>query len=287
MNYLILQYRKVVGKLQFEDIYCPISKNLNLVEKELKKTCENLGTNYLQGIIGYFFKIPGKRLRPTLALLTASVIDNKLPKSTNDQLIKFATGLELMHSASLIHDDVIDGDVIRRGQKTLNKLYGSKIAVLAGDVMYALAFSRISNSLPKGFDEVIVELTEYMCAAEVLQAEDKLPTREVYLNIIKGKTALFMSLSCKISAVLAGGTKDQINSMEEYGLNLGMAYQIMDDCMDKDINARLNITVEDAKLYGNRAIASLNSFENSSYKISLINLVNLILCISHEKVSSS
>jgi len=287
MYYLILQYKKVVGKLQFEDIYCPISNNLNLVEKELKKTCGNLGTNYLQGIIGYFFKIPGKRLRPTLALLSAGVIDNKIPKSTNDQIIKFATGLELMHSASLIHDDVIDGDIIRRGQKTLNKLYGSKIAVLAGDVVYALAFSRISTSLPKEFDGVIVELTEYMCAAEVLQAEDKLPTREVYLNIIKGKTALFMSLSCKISAVIAGGTKDQINSMEEYGLNLGMAYQIMDDCIDKDINARLNITVEDAKSYGNRAIKSLESFGNSTCKISLINLVNFILSLSHAKVSNS
>ena len=277
MYYLILQYRKVVEKLQFEDIYYPISNNLNLVEKELKKTCGNLGTNYLQGIIGYFFKIPGKRLRPTLALLSAGVIDNKLPKSANDQLIKFATGIELMHSASLIHDDVIDDDLIRRGQKTISRIYGKKIAVLVGDVVYSLAFSTISNSLPKEFKQIIVELTEYMCAAEVIQAENKLPTRGTYLNIIKGKTALFMSASCKIAAALAGATKEQLKNIEEYGLNLGMAYQIMDDCMDKDINARLNITVEDAKLYGNRAIESLESFEDSSYKISLINLVKLIL----------
>ncbi|HEY8803684.1 MAG TPA: polyprenyl synthetase family protein [Clostridium sp.] len=272
--------------MQFEDIYCPISKNLNFVEKELKKTCENLSTNYIQEIIGHFFKVPGKRLRPTLALLTAGVIDNKLPESTNDQLIKFATGLELMHSASLIHDDVIDGDVIRRGQKTLNKLYGSKIAVLSGDVVYALAFSKISNSIPKEFDGVIVELTEYMCAAEILQAEDNLPTREIYLNIIKGKTALFMSVSCKIAAALAGATKEQLNSIEEYGLNLGMAYQIMDDCMDKDIYAQLNITSEDAKLYGDKAISSLKTFEDSSYKTSLINLVDFILSLSHAKVSN-
>ena len=271
----------------FEDICIPIKNNMNLVEKELEKTGRNLNTNYLKEIIGYFFKIPGKRLRPTLALLSARIVNSNIDEGTNHQLIQFATGIELMHSASLIHDDVIDGDLIRRGQKTLNKLYGSKIAVLAGDVVYSLAFCTISKSLPKEFEQVLVELTEYMCAAEVLQAKDILPTRETYLNIIEGKTALFMSLSCKISAVLAGGKKEQIASMEEYGLNLGMAYQIMDDCMDKDINARLNITVEDAKLYGNRAIDSLKSFENSSYKISLINLVNLILCLSHEKVSSS
>ncbi|WP_443660996.1 polyprenyl synthetase family protein [Clostridium sp.] len=273
--------------LQFEDIYSPIGNDLNLVEKEQRKICTSLSTSYLQEIIGYFFKIPGKQLRPTLALLSAGIINNKLPESTNDQLIQFATGIELMHSASLIHDDVIDGDLFRRGQKTISRIYGKKIAVLTGDVVYSLAFSTLSNSLPKEFEQMIVELTEYMCAAEVIQAENELPTHETYLNIIKGKTALFMSVSCKIAASLAGATKYQITRIEEYGLNLGMAYQIMDDCMDKDINAHLNITVEDARLYGNRAIDSLESFEDSSYKISLINLVNFILSLSHVKVSNS
>ena len=269
--------------MQFEDIYSPISTDLNLVEKERIKICESLSTSYLQEIIGYFFKISGKRLRPTLALLSAGIINNTLPESTNHQLILFATGIELMHSASLIHDDVIDGDLFRRGQKTLCEIYGKKIAVLTGDVVYSLGFFAISNSLPKGFEKAIVELTEYMCAAEVIQAEDTLPTREIYLNIIKGKTALFMSVSCKIAAALSGGTKKQIHSIEEFGLNLGMAYQIMDDCMDKDINVRLNITAEDAKLYAKKAIASLEAFENSSCKISLINLVHFILRLSHEK----
>ncbi|MGV8980647.1 polyprenyl synthetase family protein [Clostridium sp.] len=276
-----------MGNLNFKDIYGPISDDLNLIEKELKTICGNLSTNYLQEIIGYFFKIPGKRLRPTLALLSAGIVNNKLPENTNNQLIQFAAGIELMHSASLIHDDVIDGDLFRRGQKTISKIYGKKIAVLVGDVVYSLAFSTLSNSLPKLFEQIIVELTEYMCAAEVIQAENESPTREIYLNVIKGKTALFMSVSCRISATLAGATKEQITSIEEYGLNLGMAYQIMDDCTDKDINARLNITVEDAKLYGNKAIASLKSFEDCPCKISLLNLVNLILSLSEAKVSSS
>jgi len=273
--------------LKFEDIYNPIKNDLTLMEKELKGVCGNLSTNYLQEIIGYFFKIPGKRLRPTLALLSAGIVNNKLPKSTNGQLIKFAAGIELMHSASLIHDDVIDGDLFRRGQKTISKIYGKKIAVLVGDVVYSLAFSTIANSLPKEFEQIIVELTEYMCAAEVIQAENNSPTRDIYLNVIKGKTALFMSVSCKIAATLAGATKEQITSIEEYGLNLGMAYQIMDDCTDKDINALLEITAEDAKLYGDRAIASLECFEYSPCKISLINLVNLILSLSDAKVSNS
>lgn len=262
--------------MQLEDIYIPISKNLNLIEEALKKIGGNLSTPYLQEIIGYFFKIPGKRLRPTLALLSAGLIDHSLPESANNQLIQFATGIELMHSASLIHDDVIDGDLFRRGQSTLNEIYGKKIAVLAGDVVYSLAFSALTKSLPIEFDQIIVELTEYMCAAEVIQAEDSISSRDIYLNIIKGKTALFTSVSCKIAAAIAGGTKEQMSSIEAFGLNLGLAYQIMDDCMDGDINAQLNITEEDARLYGTRAIESLEVFEDSSFKLSLINLINYI-----------
>ena len=266
--------------LQFDDIYNPISNDLLLVEEELKKIRKNLSTNYLKEIIGYFFKIPGKRLRPILALLSSGLINNNLPQNTNNQLIKFATGLELMHSASLIHDDVLDNDILRRGQKTLNKVHGNKISVLAGDVVYSLAFSTLANSLPKEFEQIIIELTENMCAAEMIQAENELPTREIYLNIIKGKTALFMSVSCKIAASLSGATKEQINGLKEYGLNLGMVYQIMDDCMDKDIYTNLNITPKDAKLYGDKAISSLKMFEDSTYKTSLINLVNYILNIN-------
>ena len=262
--------------MKLEEIYSPISNNLKLVEEELKKVGGKLSTNHLQEIVDYFFNIQGKRLRPILALLSAGMIDENLSKSKNDQLLQFAVGLELMHSASLIHDDVIDGDLFRRGQSTLNNIYGKKVAVLVGDVVYSLAFSALSKSLPQEFEQMIVELTEYMCAAEVIQAEEKRLTREIYFDIIKGKTALFMSVSCKIAAALAGATKEQVISLEAYGLNLGLAYQIMDDCMDRDIDTQLNITVEDAKSFANKAIASLEAFEDSMYKTSLINLVSLI-----------
>lgn len=273
--------------MKLEEIYNPIRNDLNLVENDLKKACSNLSTSYLQDIIGYFFEIPGKRLRPTLALLSAGLINHNLPESTHSQLIQFAAGIELMHSASLIHDDVIDGDLFRRGQKTLNKIYGKKIAVLAGDVVYSLAFSKISNALPKEFEQIIVELTEYMCASEVLQAQDTQPDRETYSKIIMGKTALFMAVSCKIAAVFAGGTKEQIDCLEQYGLNLGMAYQITDDCVDKDINPQLNITMEDAILYGNKAIAVLEAFEDSIFKTNLIDFVELILGYSKVKANAS
>ena len=273
--------------MQFEKIYNPISKELQLVESELKNIGRNLSTNSLKDILGHFFRIPGKRLRPTLALLSAGVVNNKLSETMNQQLIQLAVGLELMHSASLIHDDIIDGDLFRRGQKTLNKVYGKKIAVLAGDVVYAIAFSTISSSLPKEVEQIIVKLTEYMCAAEVDQAKEGLPDREMYLEIIKGKTALFMSICCKLGATLAGATKEEITSLAEYGLNIGMAYQIIDDCIDRDPNAITNVTRDDAQLFANKAITSIGNFEDSSYKESLINLVNFVLNFSEEKVSNA
>jgi len=274
-------------KLKFDEIYDPIRDDLNFVENDLKNVCSNLSTSYLQDIIGYFFEIPGKRLRPTLAFLSAGIVNNNLSENTHTKLIQFASGIELMHSASLIHDDVIDGDLLRRGQKTINKLYGKKIAVLAGDVVYSLAFSKISNALPKEFEQIIVELTEYMCASEVLQAQEESPNRDTYLNIIKGKTALFMSISCKIAALLAGGTKEQIDCLEQYGLNLGMAYQIMDDCNDKDINVELKITFQDAVFYGRKAMEALEIFDDSLFKLSMAMLVKFILGYSNEKVSNA
>ena len=263
--------------MQFDDIYTPISEKLDLIEEELKKVGQNLSTNYLQEIIGYFFSIPGKRLRPALALLSAGMINNNLLKSKNDQLFQFALGLELMHSASLIHDDVLDGDLFRRGQSTLNNIYGKKVAVLAGDVVYSLAFSTFSHALPGEYEQLIVELTEYMCTAEVIQAQEHKPTLDIYFDIIKGKTASLMSVSCKIAAALAGATKEQISSLEAFGLNLGLAYQIMDDCKDNDIDLQLNISENDAQFYAAKAITSLESFEDSSYKTSLLNLVDFII----------
>lgn len=273
--------------MKLKEIYDPIRKDLNLVENDLKDVCSNLKTSYLQDIISYYFEFPGKRLRPALALLSARLINRDFSEDTRTQLVQFASGIELMHNASLIHDDVIDGDLFRRGQKTLNNIYGKKIAVLAGDVVYSLAFTKISSALPKEFEEIIVELTEYMCASEVLQAQDKQPDRVIYDEIIRGKTALFMAISCKIAAKLAGATKEQIDCLEDYGLNLGMAYQIMDDCLDADINTKLNITMDDAILYGNKAILALESFEDSIFKVNMINFVKFILAYTKVKASVS
>ncbi|MFL0197954.1 polyprenyl synthetase family protein [Clostridium sp. WILCCON 0269] len=274
-------------QLKFQEMYIPISREISSVEQELENIYKNFKTDSLQEILNHFFKIPGKRLRPTLVLLSSKIINEQLPLETYHQLIQLSVALELIHSASLIHDDIIDDDFLRRGQKTLNKVYGRKIAVLAGDVIYSHAFSIVTNSLPKEYGREIVKLAENMCSAEILQAKNTTSTKEVYLEIIKGKTALFMAICCKLGAALAGASGEEAASLENYGFNLGMAYQIVDDYIDGDQDTALNITLEDAHNFAKNSLDSIEAFKNSFYKKTLINLVNYIINFSRPRVSNA
>ena len=274
--------------MKFQKIYKPITNELSQVEEELKNLSSSmLYYNSLNAIMEYFFKIPGKHLRPILVLLSAGTINPKLPANSKSSLLQLSVAVELIHSASLIHDDVIDGDIFRRGQKTLNKTYGKKIAVLTGDALYAHAFLIINKSLPKKLVHNLIQVTANMCAAEVDQARNTLSDREMYFNIIKGKTASFMGLCCSLGCEIAGGSEEEILSLKEYGLNLGMTYQIIDDYMDCDIKATSNVTLEDANYFGKKAKDALRNFKASTYKDSLINMINHILTSSHSKAENA
>ena len=265
------------------EIHSLINEELYEMEMVLGNIGKNLTTTSTQEIFNYFFKIPGKYLRPTLVLLSAKTVNPHLNINQKEQLIKLSVAVELIHSASLIHDDIIDGDLMRRGQKTLNNVYGRKIAVLAGDALYARAFSILSNSLPRESEQVITQVIEKMCVAEIDQAQDEEILQQGYLKIIEGKTASFMSACCKLGADLAGADEKDIIALESYGLDFGMVYQIIDDCMDKDPNALRNVTIEDAERLAIKAKDSIESFEHSAYKQGLINLLNYILSFSHSE----
>lgn len=269
--------------MDLKEVYKPIENQLIDVEKELMSTAYTyLREDSVNEIINCFFKIQGKRFRPALTLLSAGMINDRLQKDSNGKLIKLSVAFELIHSTSLIHDDIIDDDTLRRGQKTLNSAFGRKIAVLAGDVLYARAFSMLSTELPKEFGQSIVKLTENMCRAEIEQAKEKNLSKSLYLSIIRGKTAEFMSTCCRLGGILAGATSKEAECLAEYGLNLGMTYQLIDDIIDEDIDMSLSIGIKEAEFYGAKALDAISSFEESPYKQSLINFVHLILCFFHE-----
>jgi len=251
--------------MKFEQIIYPISKELNLIEQELINIKIKPKIDVLQEISDHFFKVGDKQFRPsTLVLLSAKAVNNKLSETKNYQLIQLAVFLELMHRESLIHDEVIDGDVI-----------------------HSQAFTIICNAFPKEFTNIIAQLIETICATEIKQANECDSVKNKYYKVKKEKAALFMAISCELGATLAGGDNDKIISLEKYGYNLGMAYQILDDFMNDGINADFKITHKDVQYFVGNAITSIDTFENSLYKQSLINLVSYILNTSYEKVSST
>ncbi|WP_411682709.1 polyprenyl synthetase family protein [Clostridium thailandense] len=273
--------------MRFDEIVIPIIKELNQFEPELKNISTKLDASATQNIFSYFFSIPGKRLRPMLTFLSASTINDELTPSAKHNLIQLAIGIELIHSASLIHDDIIDGDLLRRGQKTLNKTFNNKIAVLAGDALYSRAFTIFSDTLPKEFAQVMGRVTETMSMAEILNANNTSPDRETYLKIILGKTAGFMSACCSLGGSIVGASEKECNMLSKYGENLGMAYQILDDYIDEDTAAMKNVTIEEGFQFAYAAKTSIDSLKDSAYKKSLIMLVDYILDFYSPKVENA
>ncbi|KZL91459.1 polyprenyl synthetase family protein [Clostridium magnum] len=263
--------------MRFDEISIPIKKELTELDLELKVIAAKLDYTTTENIFTYFFSIPGKKLRPTLTFLSAGAINNELTPSIKDKLVKLAAGLELIHSASLIHDDIIDGDLMRRGQKTLNKAFGNKIAVLAGDALYSRAFTIFSDVLPREFSQAIGRVTESMCIAEILNANNASPDRETYFKIIEGKTAAFMSACCRLGSLIVGASEEESNMLSKYGENLGMAYQILDDYIDEDSTAMKTVTIEEGFQFASAAKSSIDNLKDTVYKKNLIILVDYVL----------
>lgn len=172
----------------------------------------------------------GKRIRPLLTVTSAMCFG-----PLNNHTIMAATASELIHMASLIHDDIIDGAFTRRGTDTINSLYGDKTAVLTGDYIFAEAFGILSTHNLVSVMGYMVDAIQAMCDGEVNQAADLFSVHtdvDSYFQRIAKKTGILLSACCKSGAASAGASLIQITFLGEYGLNLGYAYQIIDDILD-------------------------------------------------------
>lgn len=172
----------------------------------------------------------GKRLRPALTLLSAQLAGDIAPRA-----ILFAAVVELMHTATLIHDDVIDRADLRRGKLTVHNLWGNEAAIMCGDHLYARAFSLLANDGDIEVIRTMAQASSHVCEGEILELQLAFNpdiTQAQCLEIARLKTAELMAAACKIGA-MAGGAKDgMIESMDAYGRNLGIAFQIVDDLLD-------------------------------------------------------
>ena len=185
----------------------------------------------------YFFSSRGKQLRPMLCLYSSKMINTNYNEIKTD--IYMAAALEFIHSATLLHDDVIDGGLERRGKKTINAMWGNKHSILLGDYMFSKSFKLMtkSNSIEgmKSLAEVSAKITE----GEFLQLtnENNIDLSiQTYLNIIRSKTAELFSASFKIPAILTNHSEEKVEELHILGMNFGIIFQILDDLLDYEVS---------------------------------------------------
>ncbi len=206
-----------------------IGKELDLVDarlREMVKSQEQTLTDAAMHVI----EAGGKRLRPTVTILSYKSFGGK----DIQKIVEIAAGFELIHSATLIHDDINDGGSTRRGRVTVYKKYGLHDAIVAGDYLFARAFQ-----IGGVFDRVVVETTANACASlaegEILQNKYRHKrdlTVDSYLKVMERKTAQPIRAGAMVGSYLAGADAAAIESMGKFGLNLGIAFQIIDDILD-------------------------------------------------------
>ncbi len=172
----------------------------------------------------------GKHLRPALVALSANALG-----IVNDAHVTAAAIIEMVHLATLVHDDVMDEAEIRRGQLTLAANWGNDIAVLFGDCLFARALTLAAGFPTTEVCRSVATATNTVCSGEILQNQhrgDFQFTREKYFKVLEMKTAELFALSCDLSAFLSGATPEQRAALRQFGLAFGTAYQVYDDCVD-------------------------------------------------------
>jgi len=221
--------------MQLKEIYQPIAKRLSGVERVLKSSLMNSKSSSILKIGGYLLDVKGKRLRPALVILSAQAALKQKPKYAYQQLTRVASAIELIHTASLIHDDVIDHASLRHNKRTINAKYGQEAAIVLGDYLYSIGFELISSCDNPGILSCVASATKLMCEGELLQVcqRDNLDLlKERYIVIAQKKTASLFVASCQAGAVLSNCSGLVKRGLKEYGLNFGIAFQIIDDCLD-------------------------------------------------------
>ena len=183
----------------------------------------------------YIIGSGGKRLRPLLALLVARACGYQ-----GDKHIDAAAIVEFIHTATLLHDDVVDESDMRRGKQTANNVWGNQAAVLVGDFLYSRSFEMMVDIGSMRVMEILSTATNTIAEGEVLQllnCRDPDTTEARYMEVIHSKTAKLFEAACQLGAVLAGLNSEQEQAMARYGMHLGTAFQLVDDVLDYTADA--------------------------------------------------
>ena len=208
-------------------IIAPVQAQIEEFEQRLSEVLTS-DVSTVQGMSDHLLKNRGKRFRPALALLTARALGQ-----CNDKVIEAAVAIEIIQTATLVHDDVLDMAATRRGADVLHQIWGNRIAVLMGDFMLAKALQILVGIGSLDVMQATTRATQFIIEGEILESENEGSAEAAaYFSMINKKTASLMALACELGAMLGNGSPDQINHMVRFGTEFGVAFQITDDLLD-------------------------------------------------------
>lgn len=216
-------------KLQVLSLYKNFRKDLNYIEKELESAVDSASPT-IRRASTHLLKAGGKRIRPIFVVLSAEFGNYSL-----ERVGKTAVALELVHMASLVHDDVIDNSNMRRGHKTVKAKWNNRIAMYTGDYMFSQALTSIADIEIQEVHQLFAKTMLEICEGEMIQIEHQRVEEQNlrdYLRRIKRKTALLLSSSCELGALVSEADQRTITRLSRFGYYAGMSFQITDDILD-------------------------------------------------------
>ena len=269
-----------------EHITAPIKADLERFEDFFEHTLK-VDTTPMDTIMRYVLETRGKRLRPILVLFSA-----RLFGEVNEKTLYAATFVEMMHSATLLHDDVVDDSDLRRGRDSVNARFGNHSAVLAGDYLLAKAFLLCDDN---AMLSEMLQTAAAMSEGELMQrqalegidshctssTENGTPTKaSSYLDIITRKTAMLMRSCCTVGAMSVGATKQQMQQVSDFGLSFGQLFQLRDDILDADDAEILSLAQELLPEYLQKTLELLHFLPESETRNALEELT--LFCAERE-----
>ena len=245
--------------LKLQKLLC---HKLGLMDQLFSKMMESDSAPRIPEITKHIFESGGKKIRPLLCIATAEALNYKLEKH-----ILLAATIEFIHTATLLHDDVVDESSTRRGEKTANILWDNKSSILVGDFLFSRAFQLMVATKSLSILEVLSNAAAIIAESEVLQLTNIKNINiglKTYFKIIEGKTAELFSAACKSGAIISTNDSDEITALEKFGKELGISYQLVDDALDyQSENKNFDKSIGDDFKDGKISYPIIVSWENS------------------------
>ena len=225
----VIELRQKIND-SYYDLKSLVDQKLVLIDEKIKSKLSS-DVNLIEKMLSYHLNSGGKRIRVLLTLGSSKLCG--YTKGIRD--VNLAACIELIHNATLLHDDVIDKSIIRRGKKTTHSVWGNQSTVLVGDFLFSRAFRLMVQSDSIRVLDILANASAVIAEGEVAQlttANNTDTEEDSYLNVISSKTAALFAAACQIGAVIGERPSQEENALYQYGLNLGIAFQLVDDYLD-------------------------------------------------------